>query len=424
MPSQHRRRSHKDAVDERHTPRLEESHADPYSRPLNDFRQTTNRDYRRNDTTSSHSGRGSYETSRGSSSRSQRDSNWRPKDAERSYADDYYRERRDDMGASRQPESWPARTVPEPRYSEREWSQSQRYDTGYSTSSYPEESSSWDMPPSNSSLGHRNGHKERWNSPDTRGNAFKSRPPPERTQNVDPRQEWHNRGNTTEFVDPWNTLLHAEHNKPVVDNRSWEPAPTWQPSGSGERQHNRNQNGPRSGYYSKPSAGGRGTASSSSNNASHRNHSNYTNTKQQREWKDDDVNPNKCVVSKSLSRVASLIALAGLGARDRKGLHYLHRRHANITVRRRVPAHGRGRLQNHIILIVLLVHARDPLPLLPHPSVDGAALVPSSPPVALRMTQGMQCGCLGRTNHCPSPQKAPTIKTTHPATRGISLGNP
>ncbi|KAJ7904553.1 hypothetical protein B0H14DRAFT_611255 [Mycena olivaceomarginata] len=294
MPSQHRRRSHKDPDDERIHERIpqrvEESHSDPYSRLPNDFRQTTN--YRRTDSTSSHSGRGSYDMSRASSSRNHRDSNWRPKDAERSYTDEYYRERRDDVAAAREPESWPARTVPEPRFSEREWSQAQRYDAGYSTSSYPKESSSWGMPSNaHAPLDHRNGHQERWHSQDNRGHAFKGRPP-ERTQTVEPRVDWQNRSsraNSSTFVEPWNGI--AETN-PAVDNRSWEPAPTWQPSASGERQPYRNQNGQRNDYYNKHSAGGRRGGGHSRGNHHNASYNNQTHTKPQRDWRTDDESPN------------------------------------------------------------------------------------------------------------------------------------
>ncbi|KAJ7507849.1 hypothetical protein B0H11DRAFT_146555 [Mycena galericulata] len=313
MPSHHRRRHHKDPDDEQLPLRVEESHVDPYSRLSNDSRHTSN--YRRTDSTSSNSGRNSYDMNRASSSRPHRDSNWRPKDTENRYTDDYYRERREeyDVAKSREPESWPAHTVPEPRYSERDW---QRYDAGYPTSSYSE-SSSWAIP-SNTAVDHRNGHQERWQSHDyrahSRGSAFKERPS-ERAQVVDQRRDWahdqrrgkddekwasgsgwesgrvENRGNA--WVEPpprWNPL---PDKKPLVDNRSWEPAPTWQPSGSGERQNHRNQHGPRGDYYNKTPAGGRRAAGTSNNNATYRNH-NHTNNKPQRDWRHDDGNPNKC----------------------------------------------------------------------------------------------------------------------------------
>ncbi|KAJ6599031.1 hypothetical protein DFH09DRAFT_21956 [Mycena vulgaris] len=256
MPSHHHRRRNKDPDDEQLPPRMEESHTDPYSRLPTDFRQTSN--YRRTESTSSNSGRNSYDMNRASSSRAHRDSNWRPKDAENRYTDDYYRE-----PTTREPESWPAHSVPEPRYSERDWNQ--RYDAGYSTSTppYPDPSSSW-ATPSNTAIDHRNGHQERWQSShDSRGGTFRARPS-ERGQTVEQRRDWgrdQRRGKEDQkwasgsgydsgraeprgsgWVEPaprWNP---PPEKTPVTDNRAWEPAPTWQPSGSGERQNHRNHN--------------------------------------------------------------------------------------------------------------------------------------------------------------------------------------
>ncbi|KAJ7129630.1 hypothetical protein C8R44DRAFT_872874 [Mycena epipterygia] len=319
MPSHHRRRINKGVDDDELGHRVEESHAESYSRP--DYRHAQTSTYRRTDSTSSN-------MSRASSSRTQRDSNWRPRDTEHRYSDDYYRERREDfdVAKSREPESWPARSVPEPRYSERDWSQ--RYEETYSTSTYAQQSS-WGIP-ANTALDHRNGHQERWQSQDTRGHTFKGRPP-ERTHTDGQRRDWgreqrrgkddqkwaapapatasgsgwdSSRGETrgAAWVEPrWNP---PPEKAPVIDSRAWEPAPTWQPSGSGERQIHRHQNGPRSDYDKTSSASGRRGVATSNSNPTHRNY-NYTNNKPQRDWRNDNGDLNKCVPFWSPSYVAS-----------------------------------------------------------------------------------------------------------------------
>ncbi|KAK7061750.1 Pkinase-domain-containing protein [Favolaschia claudopus] len=291
MPSQPRRR--RDPASERIIPGadrippralIDESHSESYSRSSNDYRQTNN--YRRNDSTSSHTGRGSYEMSRGSSSRSHHESNWHSKDAERSYGHDYYRERREEyeVANTRPSESWPARTVPEPRFSEREWTQSQRYDAGYPTTTYPEQASSssasWTAT-SNTHRDHRNGHQERWHSQESRGYGFKERRPPERTQSAPQRRDWINPEEPEVHVDPWS-------DRPVVDNRSWEPAPNWQPSASVRREW---KDQDRYGTEVEP------RASNGNHNASHRNYDNHTHSthnthNSQRDWRNDDGNLN------------------------------------------------------------------------------------------------------------------------------------
>ncbi|KAJ7771408.1 hypothetical protein DFH07DRAFT_953576 [Mycena maculata] len=357
MPSHHhpRRRSNKDSDDL--SVRAEESHAGPYSRLSNDSRQTSN--YRRTDSTSN-SGRSSYDMNRASSSsRAHRETSWRPKDTENRYGDDYYRRRGEehDVAKSREPESWPAQTVPEPRYSEREW---QGYDTGYSTASYSE-SSSWAVPAS-TTVDHRNGHQERWQSHDYRGgHARGSARAPERTQTqvVEQRRDWaqdqrrgkvpdhdkwagsvwdsarvENRANA--WVEPpprWNA---PPEKKTLLDTRAWEPAPTWQPSGSGERQNYRNQNAPRNDYYNiKTSVSGRRGASTPNTNATYRNH-NHTNNKPQRDWRNDDGNPNKCVAFATSFYVFSNFLLQLESARKPRvraglGIFILHSQTPPIT---------------------------------------------------------------------------------------------
>ncbi|KAJ7179103.1 hypothetical protein C8R46DRAFT_1211712 [Mycena filopes] len=326
----HRRRANKDLDDEPLPPRAEESHADSYSRHSNDYRPT-NTNYRRTQATPSHSGRSAYDMSRpsSSSSRSHRDSNWGLKDTESRYTEEYYRDERRqeyDVGVkTREPESWPARTVPEPRpvpeprFPE-EWAH--RYDTSYPTPAYSEQPS-WPAS-SSTAVNHRNGHQERgrWQShgqgQDNRAHAYKGRQPDraqpleqpqQRTQPIDQRRDWNSqpvRGNA--YVEPWNP---PPEKKPILDNRSWEPAPSWQPShGFADREHqnHRNQNGPRNDYHNKssytssPSAGRRAAGSFDANNprdATHRDHS-HTNNKPQRDWRNDDGNPNKIILLSSL----------------------------------------------------------------------------------------------------------------------------
>jgi hypothetical protein len=70
-----------------------------------------------------------------------------------------------------------------------------------------------------------------------------------------------------------------EKDHPKVEDRSWEPAPSWQPSGRREFDQN-NRNGQRNNYASRNSKGGKRGA--------------FVN-KQKRDWRNDDGNLNKYV---------------------------------------------------------------------------------------------------------------------------------
>ncbi|KAJ7180119.1 hypothetical protein C8R43DRAFT_388454 [Mycena crocata] len=230
----HRRRTNKDADDEQLPPRAHESHGDPYARLPNDARQTSS--YRRTDSTSSHSGRNSYDMNRASSSRSHRESSWRPKDTENRYNDGYYHERREEYDVTKSRESWSAPTPahptsthsnsshpPAPHFSERYWE--------HDAVSHFESSSTWG--PSNTSHDHRNGHQERWQAQDTRGHAFKGRPP-ERTPPVEQRRDWNRDQRRGKDDQKWagGSGWEAGRDSGRVEQRAsaWvEPAPRWNP---------------------------------------------------------------------------------------------------------------------------------------------------------------------------------------------------
>jgi hypothetical protein len=76
----------------------------------------------------------------------------------------------------------------------------------------------------------------------------------------------------------WNDASY-EKDHPKVEERSWEPAPSWQPSGRRDLEQN-SRNGQRNNYANRNSKGGKRGV--------------YMN-KQKRDWRNDDGNLNKYV---------------------------------------------------------------------------------------------------------------------------------
>lgn len=301
-----RRRDSPGEDDEATTPllvsRAEEPRSDPYSRP-HQFSHHT-KSYRASSTTMST--RAPYDANReASSSRSHRDSmDWRAGDDSHaspdrySYSsskDTYNRGGRDDYDTaeSKDFETWAARPSGDSHSTSRpEWTQ--RYDQNYS-------STSWNAPVA---YENRSTH-DQWPEDDH------SRPPDERDSRLaledrpvdrgasgwhrDERREtkgqnWRrdsgwdtrrveNRNKIRNEPRQWNNASHADshHSHHSVDDRSWEPAPTWQPSNRSDLQGQRHHNG-RSNHSNKNSKGGK---------------KGQQHNKQRRDWRTDDGNLNK-----------------------------------------------------------------------------------------------------------------------------------
>lgn len=256
---------------------------------------------------SSTSQRPSYDTNReASTSRNQRSESWRRTGPEDPYVtnDGYHHHGggRDDHDVleARDADGWTGRTQTNARYpnSRNDWAQ-QRYEHGYGSSSYAESSSRNHhnvIPRDN-----RNSSYDQWTSDDSRGDDHHGMAAPDdgrldrEAPNWRPDQRRDKGGQKFQSDSGWGTRRAKtwddtwedpqDKTRSVVDDRSWEPAPSWQPSGQGSHgQHNRN--------------GQRGNHANRNFNATSKGGKRVIYSKPKRDWRNDDGTLNKYILFK------------------------------------------------------------------------------------------------------------------------------
>jgi hypothetical protein len=250
------------------------------------------------------SNRAPYDSNReGSTSRSRHLDSWRyadPDEDRHNYTshDGYHRHSggRDEYeyAETRDPEPWSSRPHHDVRYSQSHDEWSQRYDHGYLSSSYAE-SSSWTP----SLLDSRNTSFDHWPAEETRLDDRRGMPVSNDTHREEGWQHHQDKGHHKFKSDSgWDTRRGGkgwdephvwddpsnEKGRSKVEDRSWEPAPSWQPSGRRDSEHN-SRNNQRNNNANRNSKGGKRGA--------------YAN-KQKRDWRNDDGNLNKYVAASLL----------------------------------------------------------------------------------------------------------------------------
>jgi hypothetical protein len=249
--------------------------------------------------------RDSYDVSREASSSRSHDE-WRPADASHSSHDRYdysstkevYHRGRDhyDVAESRDPDAnvWSSNSS---------WNPPSHYD--YEPSPFTS-TSVW---PETSSYESRTSSYDRWNAEDSRSRRLDDHQQTTHValedRSVERESGWHRDGRRkddkrtwvsdsgwdTRRVERrkawdetagWNGLTPPENSYRPEDDRSWQPAPTWQPSSRGDTHSQRNQigNGNGNRNHSKKSKGGK---------------KGNQHNQQKRDWRGDDNNLNKWV---------------------------------------------------------------------------------------------------------------------------------
>lgn len=308
----HRRhRTNKEPSDELPL-RHDESYAEPYSRSHSHSHSHHVDSYR----APSSSSRTSYDMNReASSSRTHHESDsWHPPSSHDKYepTDNYRRGPRDDYDVmdSRGSDTWARPTNDSHSLQSREdWSQ--RYDKGYSSSSYPETSSWSSRNPSsyddrNVSYSHWSQDEPRSHPVDDRGRDVLEKQSDrdsaqwQREERRDDRRDkneqkwqadsgWDSRRRdgqgSARDVDrdrwaptPAAPVLPPPESPSIKEHRSWEPAPGWRSPDRHDIQRQRSQNGQRRSSPTRSLKGGKRT---------------QTQNKQKRDWRTDDGNLNK-----------------------------------------------------------------------------------------------------------------------------------